>query len=297
MSSFLAKFRQQRLALQSLLASIPFMIYFRDEYYSVTRIRGTSMEPNIQNGDIILIRKRDAGNLLLYILNLTGFTDVSTFDKKDEGDKVDQSTTPSNNYNATTMDKILHNNKNNDREHAMWYRIDDDMNSFLLVSPSHMSPLILPGHVIVYRNPYIYHEYLIKRVIGVGGQRISTGKIQESATIVNIENVYNSNTDNIHDNNHHPSVYNLYHHLIHKQQLELYYDLRLPPHFIYTEGDNATSSQQDCRDMGNVPISQNLVVGIAEYILWPPSRWGRIHRQPVHGMSYKSPRPRAIWDR
>ena len=72
-SSFLSNIQKQRTALQIFVATIPFLIYFRDEFYNITYVRGSSMAPTISKGDIVLVRKRDAGSFLLNILHSIGF--------------------------------------------------------------------------------------------------------------------------------------------------------------------------------------------------------------------------------
>ena len=48
----------------------------------------------------------------------------------------------------------------------------------------------------------------------------------------------------------------------------------VPPYSLWVEGDNVRASY-DSNDHG--PISKKLLVGVAEYIVWPPSRIGKIH--------------------
>ena len=47
----------------------------------------------------------------------------------------------------------------------------------------------------------------------------------------------------------------------------------VPTHSLYVGGDNEDCSR-DSRHYG--PVSQNLVVGVAEYIVWPPTRIQKI---------------------
>ena len=64
---------------------------------------------------------------------------------------------------------------------------------------------------------------------------------------------------------------------------------QVPPYSLFLEGDNHTNSR-DSRHIG--PISKGLLVGIAEYVLWPPTRMGRIERNTP---SDEKGRPRASW--
>ena len=50
----------------------------------------------------------------------------------------------------------------------------------------------------------------------------------------------------------------------------------LPPFTLYVQGDNLANSR-DSRQLG--PISKNLLVGIAEYVVWPPTSIRRVRRQ------------------
>jgi len=47
---------------------------------------------------------------------------------------------------------------------------------------------------------------------------------------------------------------------------------------VWVEGDNHTNSS-DSRDHG--PVNQKLVMGVAEYVLWPPSRMGKLQTQVI----------------
>jgi len=56
----------------------------------------------------------------------------------------------------------------------------------------------------------------------------------------------------------------------------------VPADCVWVEGDNDDKSE-DSRDYG--PLSKRLLVGKAERILWPPSRWGRVveRKKPPQG--------------
>ena len=51
---------------------------------------------------------------------------------------------------------------------------------------------------------------------------------------------------------------------------------RMPPYSLWVEGDNQDSNKDkrsfDSRTYG--PVCKNNVIGIAERIVWPPTRWG-----------------------
>ena len=322
-SSFICQLQKQRVAIQSIVATIPFVIYFSDEFYSITYVRGPCMEPTIQDGDFVLIRKRDAGKVLLNILNSISYFIASSSTSKSSDTsynriKVDDA--------EAKLTKHLH-NFDDDRIQALRYQLEssNDGNTnntyYWFISPSYMSPLILPGHVVVYQNPDQFQKSSVKRVIGVGGQRIATRPNKakaDEATIELPDDVYLENKNQVEGNDTSTNNANitsttsdypsLLQHLRQKQQqkkeMDEYYDLRLPPHFIYTENDNRSLSPDDSSNVrNNQPVSQNLMIGIAEYVIWPPSRFQRIIRQPVyetisnHKDIHRISRPRAIWDK
>jgi signal peptidase I len=67
----------------------------------------------------------------------------------------------------------------------------------------------------------------------------------------------------------------------------------LPSYTVFVQGDNVDHSI-DSRLLG--PISRNLVVGKAEYIVWPPSRWQRLVRTDEDVLA-KGGTIRAVWSR
>lgn len=62
------------------------------------------------------------------------------------------------------------------------------------------------------------------------------------------------------------------------------------PYALHVEGDSTNSI--DSRQLG--PISKGLLVGVAEYLVWPPTRWKRLRRTPVNDANGS---PRALWPR
>jgi signal peptidase I len=212
-------------------ASIPAIICFRDCFFALSRVHGSSMEPALKDGDILLVRKCDAGSITSLLLT-------------DDNGPV-----------------------NDDRECAVRYeRLQQGLQSGTTGGGGWLAsrpPLALPGQVLVYQNPLsVAKEYFIKRVAAVGGQWLRH------------EYRHNARPDEQFET----TRYN--------------YDYRLealPPHTVYVEGDNHQNSV-DSRSTG--PISKNLVVGVAEYVVWPPTRWRRIQREPPVDADGK---PRAIW--
>jgi signal peptidase I len=116
-------------------------------------------------------------------------------------------------------------------------------------------PLALNGHVVVYQSPEqaFPSQWCVQRAVGVGGQWL---RLQRDASHISVSR------DRIQS---------------------------LPPYSLYVEGDNPSQSR-DSRQLG--PISKSLLVGIAEYVIWPPSRWQKIQRGPTLD---ERRRPRAFW--
>jgi hypothetical protein len=50
----------------------------------------------------------------------------------------------------------------------------------------------------------------------------------------------------------------------------------IPPYSIWVQGDSTEHNSLDSRQHG--PVSKKLLVGIAERVVWPPSRFGALHR-------------------
>jgi signal peptidase I len=121
--------------------------------------------------------------------------------------------------------------------------IGDTMTGYTYLHPP---TIYIPGSVVVFRAPdaekYPRSEYRVKRVIGLGGQLVRNGSV--------------------------------------------HFKLEKVPSFgLWVEGDNHHSDENESSSddkAGSVDsrtygaISKNLVVGVAESIIWPPSRWSRI---------------------
>jgi signal peptidase I len=127
-----------RQAAVSLAVTIPFCVWWTDTIFSVYKVKGKSMEPSLQDGDVILVRKSDL--LPFFFPNPRLQHHVGT-----------TITTPAN---------------------ATEYFIS-----------KHPTPF--PGDVVVYKNPMAFpDEFIIKRVVGVGGQYVSNEKICVSNIIL-----------------------------------------------------------------------------------------------------------------
>jgi hypothetical protein len=64
----------------------------------------------------------------------------------------------------------------------------------------------------------------------------------------------------------------------------------VPPYSLWVEGDNVQNSQ-DSRSKNHGSVSKKLLVGIAEYVVWPPTRFGKLRM----GSNDDDPKPRSYW--
>lgn len=211
------------------LASVPALLYCRDQLYGLCRVEGSSMEPSLRNGDVLLVRKFEAASWLRGSI-------LSGTEQDDE----------------------------RAREVAKVERYERMQGIFTGGGRLISSLVVVPGQVIVYQNPTsLKKELYVKRVVGVGGQWIR----QEYRNRRRSAAAKKSNKTRIYD-----------------YRLEL-----LPPYTVYVEGDNKNNSV-DSRELG--PLSKNLVVGVAEYVIWPPTRWKRM---PLNVELDDDGEPRSLW--
>jgi signal peptidase I len=205
--------------------------------FSLARIHGTSMEPSLHDGDLILIRKSDRGvfveSLVRLVQGEAGVGSSTAFDQAKNG-------------------KLLR----------------SEVHGLLQYAPVQIRrpPAALTGHGVVYKSPLAAfpNQLAVKRVIGLGGQylRRSAGGTSR------------------HGHGHG-----------HGRQHPMTRIVSVPDYSLYVEGDNKANSV-DSRNPVHGAVSKNLLVGVAEYVLWPPSRWQRIKRVPEKDANGK---PRAYW--
>lgn len=202
-------------AWKTVLASLPLALWARDSLFGVCRVKGTSMEPSLRDGDIVLVRKCDSGALVDAVGRLFFSSEEET-----------------------------------ERARVRRYEQLQGASQYIPASKFYdCPPTALSGHVVVYKDPEkaFPTELAVKRVVALGGQWLRS-----------------SGTES--------------------RRLQ-----SLPSYTLYLEGDNHKNSR-DSRHVG--PISKNLLVGVAEYIVWPPSRWQRIQRTKALDENGK---PRAFW--
>jgi signal peptidase I len=188
------------------------------------------MEPALQDGDILLVRKAD-------------------FFPSEQWKKWTQSSDEKDieaNQNAL---RVIALDAQSDRP------IGDTITGYTFLHP----PTIhMPGSVVVFRAPDTekYPEYRVKRVVGLGGQIVKSGS-------------------------------------------SWFHNEKVPTFGLWVEGDNHEEECEECNQNANMKaasidsrtygaISKNLLIGVAERVVWPPSRWGSIP-------CITSPVPRAWW--
>jgi signal peptidase I len=222
------------------LASLPLVVWFRESMFSLARIHGTSMEPSLHDGDLILIRKSDRGVFVESLMRL-----IQGGETAGGG-----SSTASSEQAKSERAKLLRSEVNRGLlQHAPIAKFYE------------RPPAALTGHVVVYKSPLAAfpNQLAVKRVIGLGGQYIRRSG--------------GANYQNI------------------RRQHPVARIVSVPDYSLYVEGDNKANSV-DSRNSVHGAVSKNLLVGVAEYVLWPPSRWQRIERVPEKD---GNGRPRAYW--
>lgn len=129
------------------------LIAFKDSFFWLMKVSGSSMEPSLKNGDILLVRKADFP-LWRRWLRSSPRTDDDSFWKEDPNDKSKPS----------MRDRRV-------REYEYQQSLERHRSGFPYVYP----PTPLRGQIVSYRSPNNYpYELCIKRVIAVSGQVVAT---------------------------------------------------------------------------------------------------------------------------
>jgi len=105
-------------------------------------------------------------------------------------------------------------------------------------------PTPVTGDIVIFKSPDKYpDQWSIKRTIAIGGESVVT-RLRTSNAVrqgrVQTESAY------------------------------------VPPYCIWVEGDNSDKSVDSFDSRSHGPLSKKLLVGIAEYRLWPPWRAGKL---------------------
>mmetsp|Transcript_16062 Transcript_16062/g.33970 ORF Transcript_16062/g.33970 Transcript_16062/m.33970 type:complete len:218 (+) Transcript_16062:254-907(+) len=191
--------------------ALPPVVFIRDNFYSLYRVEGSSMEPALHHGDVLLVRTSD---VLPHTMWRRWTSVAISYEEEEER------------QNAM---RVMALDAQSGRPIGEWWTGRTYLN------PPTIHQL---GSIIIFRAPdaekYPSSEYRVKRVVGLGGQLCRA-------------------SDNFH-------------------RLE-----RVPPFSLWVEGDNQGSNGNrsiDSRTYG--AVCKNNVIGIAERIVWPPTRWGAL---------------------
>ena len=236
----------------SFIAAMPVLIWTHDSFYTVCRVRGTSMDPTLKDGDIILMRRSD--NLLHQKLQ-------EFMNKRGEGEE------------GNGQDEVVRLKKEEERQRVKIFERNHcsqmDSPIWFVKKP----PIPATGDVVVFCDPTEYPpKWNIKRVIGLGGQVLMMPSCR-------------------YDKQKPESGLSLRYRMDDNDQSMRTVTPSVPPYSLWIEGDNTATKQIDSKSHG--PVSKKLVVGIAEYVLWPPSRIGTPLLQ--NKVVDPSKQPRAYW--
>ncbi|MGK3738663.1 MAG: signal peptidase I [Bacillariaceae sp.] len=240
-SSFFASFG-------TIIAISPIIVWAHDGFFSICKIRGKSMEPTLYCGDIVVVRKSDG-----FWQRWTRPRPLIKDEEEDEEEKK-----------GTKGKKQPNKNDNNEWaiERGKILAFERDYcNSNGSIGLFRKPPTPINGDIVVYKNPEKYpDQWNIKRVIAIGGQNVRTNKyINPSSQKMKEENdkeVVESNW-------------------VFKEAVKNVINAYVPPYYIWVEGDNRSNSR-DSRYKNHGPVSKKILVGIAEYRVWPPWRMGKI---------------------
>jgi len=131
-------------------------------------------------------------------------------------------------------------------------------------------PTPITGDVAVFKDPGTYPDrWNIKRVVAIGGETV-------------VKPPANSNTVRHGDVNERFRKEDVL--SSSKKETKAGSIAYVPPYCIWVEGDNQ-SNLKDISSRSNGPVSKKLLVGIAEYRLWPPWRVGKLDNERLsHNM-------------
>ena len=204
-------------ACRNLAAIVPLAIWSWDSFFSICRVQGSSMEPTLFSGDIVVVRRSD------------GLWQRWKWPTS--------SSSVGNDYNKQTVE----------RERILTYE-KKHCNSNGVVGLLRKPPTPITGNMVVFKDPAKYpDQWIIERVVATGGDAVRTD-LQSSLAK---ESKHCSTT-------------------------------HVPPYCMWLEADNLSLSENS-HSRGHGPVSKKLLVGIAEYRLWPPWRFGKLDSEHISG--------------
>lgn len=161
--------------LVSLVAAVPLLVCFRDNMFSLCKVQGSSMEPTLQNGDVLLVRKAD-------------FPIVGRM-----GRRIGVR------YNRSDVDESLLTNNDTLEEETKKRRLREyEFQHFAARENAGVwarwPPSPARGQIITYRSPDAYPpDLVIKRVIGLAGQVVReyvNGERREDLPTLSAESLF-----------------------------------------------------------------------------------------------------------
>lgn len=227
----------------TMIAVFPLAVWAHDSFFSICRVRGSSMEPTLFCGDILVVRKSD------------GFWQRWTRPRTIEGEEVMEDERPKDNIEWAI-----------ERERVLAYE-REYCNSNGSIGLLRKPPTPITGNIVVFKNPERFpDQWNIKRVVALGGQIVLTeANAKTSQQKKESNRVVMSLSDDT----------ECYNNKEGKKAGTRTSTAYVPPYCIWVEGDNRTNSR-DSRSKDHGPVSKKLLVGIAEYRVWPPWRMGKL---------------------
>ena len=141
-------------ALFATTLTLPIAVFINDCFYSIFTVKGTSMEPSLKEGDVVLVRKVDF--LPYYFHNEKKGPTVQDIIKRGNADPLDEVT---DRQKAIKIDASV--GKSAGNQFTLWRG----------------PPTCLPGDVVLLKSPAAFTpvEFHSKRLIALGGQLVSFG--------------------------------------------------------------------------------------------------------------------------
>jgi len=287
------------------------------------------MEPTLYDGDIVVVRSADG-----FWQRWTKRQDIKSPQHNGESGFVDDDDDDDESYIDDDDSRWSY-----ERRRVLQYEGEHcNVNStpdLILRCP----PIPVTGDIVVFQDPTTYfpnHSWNIKRVIGLGGQLVLVPFDDDDDADNDDRNgghrnnhIRDSDTNNNNNNNSRRRRRRF-------RSLDEYRTgmkiatTSVPPYSLWVEGDNKNNSNDsrtrrrlrrntDTVDVAasgrHGPVSKKLLIGIAEYRIWPPWRFGKLSKQAPswknksqqgdegvgdissrsHGRHGQQQRPRAYW--
>lgn len=237
----------------TLFAVSPLVVWSLDSLFSIGRVRDSTMEPTLFRGDVLVIRKAD------------GFWQrlkVPTRDKTTEDERLTD-----NDKRAIERERVLAYERNH-------------CNSNGYIGLLRKPPTPITGNIVVFKDPEKYpDEWNIKRAVALGGESI--------ATVLSKPNPFQQKSDyeSIREEKEEELSTRLVVMPLGEKTMKPISTAYVPPYCIWVEGDNVDKSLVSSSSRSHGPVSKKLLVGIAEFRLWPPWRVGKLDNKKPSGTS------------